>query len=105
MAKYRLNSAETLPNTINNVAVTKRVGNKEVVTYSNYVRLVPGKEYETDDPAMINFLKTYRRKVRHNDTLEANLASSGVPYDIEYCKSCGGRVKKINYQVVEVYDE
>lgn len=105
MAKYRLNSAETLPNTINHVAVTKKVGNKEVVTYSNYIRLVPGKEYETDDQAMIDFFKTYRRKVRHTDALEALLASSGVPYDIEFCRSCGGRVKKINYQVVEVYDE
>ena len=105
MAKYRLNSAETLPNTINHVAVTKKVGGKDIVTYSNYIRLVPGKEYETEDPAMIEFFKTYRRKVRHTDTLEALLASSGVPYDIEFCKSCGGRVKKINYQVVEVYDE
>lgn len=102
MAKYRLNSAETLPNTINHVAVTKKIGGKEIVTYSNYIRLVPGKEYETNDPAMINFFRNYRRKVRHTDTLEANLASSGVPYEVEYCKSCGGRVKKISYQVVVV---
>lgn len=102
MAKYRLNSAETLPNTINNVAVTKIISGKTIVTYSNYIRLAPGTEYETDDPAMIEFFKTYRRKVKHTDTLEALLASSGVPYDIEYCRSCGGKVKKINYQVVIV---
>lgn len=102
MAKYRLNSAETLPNTINNVAVTKIISGKSIVTYSNYMRLSPGVEYETDDPAMIEFFKTYRRKVKHTDTLEALLASSGVPYDIEYCRSCGGKVKKINYQVVIV---
>ena len=102
MAKYRLNDAETLPNTINNVAVTKIISGKSIVTYSNYVRLSPGTEYETDDPAMIEFFKTYRRKVKHTDTLEALLASSGVPYDIEYCRSCGGKVKKINYQVVIV---
>ena len=105
MAKYKLNDAETLPNTINHVAVTKTIGGKQVVTYSNYIRLVPGKEYETDDPAMIDFFKTYRRKVRHTASLEEQLSSKGVPYAIEYCRSCGGRVKKINYQVVEVYDE
>ena len=102
MAKCRLNSAETLPNTINNVAVTKKVSGKDIVTYHNYVRLAPGEVYETDDPATIEFFKSYRRKVKHTNELEATLASSGVPYDIEYCKSCGGRVKKINYQVVIV---
>ena len=103
--KYRLNSAETLPTTINNVAVTKIFNGKSIVTYSNYVRLNPGTEYETDDEAMLNFFRTYRRKVRHTADLEETLRSAGVPYDIEYCKSCGGRVKKINYQVVEVYDD
>lgn len=102
MAKYRLNSAETLPNTINNVAVTKKISGKDIVTYSNYIRLSPNTEYETDDQAMIDFFKSYRRKVKHTDTLEQTLRSNGVPFDIEYCKSCGGKVKKINYQVVIV---
>lgn len=105
MTKYRLNKAETLAVTINNVARTKKINGKDIVTYSNYIRLVPGKVYETDDEAMLNFFKSYKRKVRHSATLEANLSSSGVPYEIEYCRSCGGRVKKISYQVVEVCDE
>lgn len=103
--RYRLNRAETVPVTINNVAVTKTVNGRDVVSYSNYIRLVPGKVYETDDDAMIAFFRAYRRKVRHTDALERNLRSSGVPYDIELCRSCGGRVRKINYQVVEVLDE
>ena len=105
MAKYRLNKAETVQTTINNVAVTRVINGKEIVTYSNYIRLVPDKEYETDDEAMIQFFKSYKRKVRHTAGIEEALKSAGVPYEIEYCKSCGGRVKKISYRVVEVYDE
>jgi len=103
--RYRLNKAETAPVTIHNVAVTKSVGGREIVSYSNYIRLVPGKVYESDDEAMLGFFRAYRRKVRHTEALERNLRSNDVPYEIEYCKSCGGKVRKISYQVVEVYDE
>ena len=103
--RYRLNKAETLPVTINNVAVSKMVNGRSIVSYSNYIRLVPGKVYESDDEAMISFFRNYRRKVRHTDTLERNLRSNDVPFSIEYCKSCGGKVRKISYQVVEVLDE
>ena len=105
MAKYRLNKAEKVETMINNVAVTKKINGKDIVTYSNYMRLVPGKEYITDDEAMINFFKSYKRKVRHTAGIEEALKSADVPYEIEYCRSCGGKVKKISYRVVEVFDE
>lgn len=103
--KYRLNKAETVPVTLNNVAKTKVINGKEIITYSNYIRLNPNKEYETDDKAMIEWFRDYRRKVRHNSTLESTLKSHGVPYTVEMCRSCGGKVKKISYQMVEVFDE
>ena len=103
--RYKLNSAEKVPTTINNVAVTKNINGRSIVTYSNYIRLVPGKVYESDDEAMIEFFRNYKRKVRYTDTLERELLSNGVPFTTEYCKSCGGKVRKINYQVVEVLDE
>lgn len=103
--KYRLNSAEKSPVTIYNVAKTKKINGKDIVTYSNYIRLVPEEEYETDDEAMIKFLRDYRRKVRYKPDLARSLEHHGVPYETEMCKSCGGRIKKIVYQVVEVYDE
>lgn len=103
--KYRLNSAEKLPSTLYQVAKTRRIGGKDVVTYSNYIRLSPGEEYETDDEAMINWLRDYKRKVKYSKSVEDALSSKGVPYDIELCRSCGGRVKKIVYHPVEVYDE
>ena len=104
MTQYRLNKAENVQVTINNVAKTKQISGKAIVTYSNYIRLVPGKVYQTDDEAMLNFFRNYKRKVRYNAELERTLRSNGVPYDIEYCRSCGGKVKKISYRVVEVMD-
>ena len=102
MAKYRLNSAEKVQVTINNVAKTKKINGKEIVTYSNYIRLVPGVIYETDDEAMLNFFRNYKRKVRYNADIERALKNHNVPYEVEYCKSCGGKIKKISYKVVEV---
>lgn len=104
MTKYRLNKAEKVSVTINNVARTKVMNGKAIVTYSNYIRLVPGKVYETDDEAMLNFFRGYKRKVRYNTELEEALKKNDVPYETEYCKSCGGRVKKISYRVVEVME-
>ena len=103
--KYRLNKAETSPITIYNVAKTKKVNGRSIVTYSNYIRLVPNEEYETDDEAMIEFFKDYRRKVKYSSALAKTLEANNVPYETEMCRSCGGRVKKISYQIVEVYDE
>lgn len=104
MAEYRLNKAEKVQVTINNVAVTKEINGKSVVTYSNYIRLVPGKTYETDDEAMLNFFKAYKRKVRYNAELEQALKANNVPYELELCRSCGGKVKKISYHMVEVME-
>lgn len=102
--KYRLNEAETVPVTLNNVARTKVINGKRIITYSNYIRLAPGKEYETDDEAMLNWFRAYRRKVKYTTALENTLKAYGVPYETEMCRSCGGRIKKISYQVVEVYE-
>lgn len=100
--KYKLNDAEVTPVTLYNVAVTKHINGKNIITYSNYMRLVPGEEYETDDEAMVEWFKSYRRKVKYNSQLEDTLKRHEVPYEIEMCKSCGGKVKKISYQIVEV---
>lgn len=102
--KYRLNKAEAVPVTLNQIAVTKIIRGKPIVTYNNYIRLSPDKEYETDDTAMLNWLRAYRQEVRYSGQLEAALKENGVPYEIKYCRSCGGKVKKISYQMVEVYD-
>lgn len=104
--KYRLNSAEKVAVTLFYVPQTTNRNGKNIVTYSpNFMKLVPGEEYETDDKAMIEYFKSYRQKAKYTKDLEHTLEKNGVPYEIEMCKSCGGRVKKIKYQLVEVYDE
>lgn len=100
--KYRLNSAENISVTLYNVAKTKTVNGKDIVTYSNYIKLVPGTEYETDDKALIDWFKAYRREVRYSKSLEDTLKANDVPYELKMCRSCGGRIKKISYQMVEV---
>ena len=105
MTKYRLNSAERVQVRIDHVAKTKVINNRPIVTYSNYINLVPGKVYETDDEAMLTFFRKYKRKVRYNAELEKALKEHNVPYEFEMCRSCGGKIKKISYQVVEVLDE
>lgn len=102
MTKYRLNSAENVPITINMVAKTKKIGGKDIVTYNNYTRLAPNVTYETDDEAMLTFLENYNVKIRYNAELEQALKQNNVPYEVEFCRSCGGKVKKISYHPVEV---
>lgn len=104
MTEYRLNKAEKVSVTINNVAKTKIINGKSIVTYSNYIRLAPNTVYKTDDEAMLNFFRAYKRKVRYTAEIERALKENGVPYEIEMCRSCGGKIKKISYRVVEVLD-
>lgn len=104
MTEYRLNKAEKVSVTINNVAKTKVINGKSIVTYSNYIRLAPNTVYKTDDDAMLNFFRNYKRKVRYTAEIERALKENKVPYEIEFCRSCGGKVKKISYRVVEVLD-
>ena len=104
MTEYRLNKAEKVRVLINNVAKTKIINGKSIVTYSNYINLVPGVVYKTDDEAMMNFFRNYKRKVRYNAEVERALKENNVPYEIEMCRSCGGKIKKISYRPVEVIE-
>ena len=104
MTEYRLNKAEKVRVLINNVAKTKVINGKSIVTYSNYINLVPGVVYKTDDEAMLNFFRNYKRKVRYNAEVERALKENNVPYEIEMCRSCGGKIKKISYNPVEVME-
>lgn len=104
MTEYRLNKAEKVRVLINNVAKTKEINGKSIVTYSNYINLVPGVVYKTDDEAMLNFFRNYKRKVRYNAEVERALKENNVPYEIELCRSCGGHIKKISYRPVEVIE-
>ena len=53
---------------------------------------------------LLNFFRNYKRKVRYTAEIERALKDNEVPYEIEMCRSCGGKIKKISYRVVEVLD-
>ena len=99
--QYRLYSVETAPVTLRMFPKTLQNGK---VSYSHYQRLEPGKTYETHDPAQMDFLRENKIRVRYNAKLEATLKDAKVPYEVIRCKSCGGRVKKIEYNQVEVIE-
>lgn len=101
MVQYKLIDVETSP-------VTLRMFPKTVkghISYGHYQTLNPGTVYETDDPAQIDYLRNQKIKARYNPNLEQVLTDAGVPYEVIRCRSCGGRVKKIEYSQVEVIEE
>lgn len=102
MVKIRLNKAERVPITINTVPKTKTINGRDIVTWNNYIRIAPNEVLKTDDKALIEFLEGYKIKLRYNAELEKALQQNGVPYEVEYCKSCGGRIRKISYRPIEV---
>lgn len=98
--RYRLIDIETSP-------ITLRMFPETVnghVSYGHWQRLEPGKVYETEDPAQIQYLREYTVKVRYNTEIEQSLKSAGVPYEVIRCRSCGGRIRKIEYSNIEVME-
>ena len=102
MAKIRLNKAERVPLTLTPIPKTKEIRGKDIVTYDNVLRLAPNETYKSDDKALIEYLKAYKVKVKYNKETENALKSNDVPYELEWCRTCGGKVQKISYHPVEV---
>lgn len=102
MVKLKLVDAEKRVFSLNGVPKKKIVNGRSIVDYRNYIRIAPGEIYETDDEVLANYLKNYKNKVRYNAETERALKQYNVPYEIEYCKSCGGRIRKISYKPIEV---
>ena len=84
MAQYRLNVAETVPVTLYMMPITRQ----GKVTYNNYLRL----------------LKEKTQTVKYKESIENALKDANIDYEIEFCRSCGGRVKKIKYHLIEVIE-
>ncbi|MHC5215202.1 hypothetical protein ACYSNR_00935 [Enterococcus sp. LJL128] len=75
-----------------------------IATYG-HERLYPGKIYETDDELLIKSLTDATKEKGHSSELEEHLIAHNIPYEITSCKSCGGRVKKLKYHIVEVIND
>ena len=73
------------------------------ITKYSYIVLDPNVEYEMPNDELFQksiigckFKKPYSR------ALEEALKANDIPYQVEMCKSCGGRVKKLVYNPMEV---
>lgn len=100
MAYYKLIDAVTTPQRLN------VVGNINGARRYVRITLYPGKKYELpEDELLLKSLKDVTVKVKYDKSLEETLKSLKVPYTVKKCPSCGGRVLKIEYHLVEVCNE
>lgn len=84
------------------LSVIKNV--RGIPTYG-HERLFPGKVYETDDKLLLESLSKATKEKQYSPQLEEHLKSHNIPYEVTSCKSCGGRVKKLKYHVIEVIED
>ena len=71
--------------------------------YKRYT-LYPGTKYSEhiDDELFVNAIKGAHDKIAYSAEREAALKACNAKYEVVTCKSCGGRVKKLDVWFVEV---
>lgn len=96
---YKLVDAVDQPTSL---SIVKRDGSS--VKYCT-IRLEPGKKYEIPEKDILDQLLKARKQIPYSARAEETLRSMGVAYEKKVCKSCGGKVLKLEYNVVEVIDD
>lgn len=91
---------------IDGIDTTQRIGvakhHNDHVVYGS-MELQPNVTYQLeDDEIFLNSLKSATVEKRYSDELIKTLKAMGIKYDLNYCRSCGGRVKKVVYSIIEV---
>lgn len=101
MASYKLIDAISVPITLYNLASRP----KNIITYDNHMRLEPNKTYVLpDDEVLAKSLANYTTERKYTTELEQTLKDCNAEYEVKLCKSCGGKVRKIKYKVIEVIE-
>lgn len=78
---------------------------KNGVTKYSYIVLDPGVEYELpEDDLFQKSIYGCKFKKPYTKDMENVLKTNNVPYEVELCKTCGGRVKKLVYNPLEVIE-
>lgn len=99
MAYYKLIDAIDTPVSLN--VVTRENG----ITAYKRMRLDPGVKYAIpDDTTLFESIDGATTRVKYTEAFENALKNCGARYKVKMCPSCGGRVKKIEYHVVEVVE-
>lgn len=71
----------------------------------SYIVLDPGVEYELpEDELFQKSIRGCQFKKPYSKAMEESLKANNIPYKVEMCKQCGGRVKKLVYNPMEVID-
>ena len=74
-------------------------------TIYSHVRLKPGEKYELgEDEVFSKSLQDIKVERPYSQQLVEELMSLNVGYTETVCKSCGGRIKKISYSVIEIIE-
>lgn len=96
---YKLVDVIDVPMTLN---VARKV---KGYTKYGHIRLHPGMKYEIPtEEGLLDALKEATTKTRWSRELEEAMKAMNVNYRVIQCPTCGGRVKKIEYHVVEVVE-
>lgn len=99
MAYYKLIDAIDTPVNLN--VVTRENG----VTAYKRMRLNPGKKYAIpDDKTLFQSITEATTRIRYSEAFIKALDDCHARYEVKMCPSCGGRVKKIEYHLVEVVE-
>lgn len=99
MGTYTLSKAIDVPVT---VMVYSHPDGKPGVYGRLYLKPGVVHELPNNDAAFVNSVKTAMTKKRYDSAIEARLKELGVEYEINLCKTCGGRKRFIEYHTVEV---
>lgn len=99
MKYFKLIDAIDVPK---NLSIVRRNGS--MVRYGS-IRLDPGKKYELLEEDVMNQLVNATEKTGYTPDKERRLKETGASYEKKYCKSCGGRVLKLEYKVIEVKED
>lgn len=102
MANFKLIDAISVPMTMYHLASKP----KNVITYDNHMRLEPKKLYKLpEDEILAKSIRNYTVQHRYTPELEDALKACNATYEVKLCKSCGGKVKKIKYNIIEVIED
>lgn len=77
---------------------------KDGIKVYKFYTLRPGRQYEEhiEDPVFVQALVDANKRVTYSPEKEEALKKCGAKYEVKVCKSCGGKVKKIDIWLVEV---
>lgn len=91
---------------IDTITTLNVASQKEGVTAYSHIRLKPGERYELgDDKVFRQSLKNIQIERPYSQQLVNELTCLNIDYTESFCKSCGGRIKKISYVAIEFIEE